>query len=240
MSHFSALIAVDKEPTQTVLDDLLRPWHDCESAGCSEHLRDVDITAQMLQLWNSRIQVVRSADGAFEDPQSLEFYVDAQGRPVWSGDAGPPTRFVLPGDARLVWITRREWHEAQRRNLDDFAEICHAEEKTPDGRYLRRLNPNMKWDWWSLGGRFKGMLIPREGAQTKTGEQGANGTTYLDGMGVMFRSEFPEHAQLLRDRRRSLEAQFPTAVDAAQERPEQRCHASTRNCAQESCLVLVR
>jgi len=206
MSHSSVLVALKKEPTQACLDDILRPWHDCESAECSEHLRDVDITAQIIERWNSQVQVVRHANGAFEDPQSMEFYVDAAGRPLWSGDAGPPRRFVLPDGASLVWITRREWNEAQGKDLDDYAEACHAEEKTPDDRYLRRMNPDMKWDWWVLGGRFSGMLIPRAGADTRTGEPGVNGTTYVDSM--------LGHARLLRDRRRSLLVQFGTGVDA--------------------------
>lgn len=215
MSHFSVLVGLNEEPTQTCLDDILRPWHDCESAECSEHLRDVDVTAQIIELWNSQVLVVRCANGAFEDPQSMEFYVDAAGRPVWSGDAGPAQRLVLPDGASLVWITRREWNEAQGKDLDDFAEACHAEERTPDDRYLRRMNPNMKWDWWILGGNFSGMLIPREGADTKTGEPGANGTTYVDNVDVPFRPDFmPGRDQLFGDRRRSLEVQFGTGVDA--------------------------
>jgi hypothetical protein len=219
MSHFSALVAFKEEPTQTCLDDILRPWHDCESADCSEHVRDVDITAQIIERWNSQVLVVRRANGAFEDPQSMEFNVDAAGRPVWSGNAGPPRRLVLPEGASLVRITRREWNEAQRKDLDDFAEACHAEEKTPDGRYFRRMNPNTKWDWWSLGDNFSGMLIARAGADTRTGEPGANGTTYVDSVDVTFRPDFmPGHAQLLRDRRSSLAVQFGTGVDAVRKR----------------------
>jgi hypothetical protein len=30
-----------------------------------------------------------------------------------------------------------------------------------DGRYYRRTNVNRKWDWWQIGGRWTGMLIPR-------------------------------------------------------------------------------
>jgi hypothetical protein len=215
MAHFSALVVLNEEPTQTSLDDILRPWHDCESAECSERLRDVDITAQITELWNSQVLAIRSANGQFEDPQSMEFYVDAAGRSVWSGDAGPPQRFVLPDGASLVWITRREWNEAQRKDLDDFAEACHAEEKTSDNRYLRRMNPDMKWDWWVLGGNFSGMLIPREKADTRTGEPGANGTTYVDNVDVPFRPDsMPRRDQLFRDRRRSLEVQFGDGVDA--------------------------
>jgi hypothetical protein len=213
MSHCSVLVVLDEEPAQTCLDDTLRPWHDCESAECTEHLRDVDITEQIIELWNSEIPVVRRANGAFEDPQSMEFYVDAAGRPLWSGNAGPPQRFVLPDDASLIRITRREWNEAQGKDLDDFAEANYAEEKTTDDRYFRRMNPNMKWDWWVLGGNFSGMLIPREGADTRTGEPGATGT-YVHNADLPFRPDFiPGRDQLIRDRR-SLDVQFGTGVDA--------------------------
>jgi hypothetical protein len=219
MSHFSVLVVLDEEPTQTRLDETLRPWHDCESAECTEHLRDVDITAQIITRWNSEILVVRRANGSFEDPESMEFYVDAAGRPVWSGDAGPPRRFVLPDDASLLQITRREWNEAQGKELDDFAEDNFAEEKTPDDRYLRRMNPNVKWDWWILGGNFSEMLIPRELADTKTGEPGASGKTYFDNVDVEFRPDFLlSDTKRLGERRRPLAAPFGDGVDAVRKR----------------------
>jgi len=29
-------------------------------------------------------------------------------------------------------------------------------------RIVRRTNPNSKWDWWMVGGRFSGLLLPKE------------------------------------------------------------------------------
>jgi hypothetical protein len=41
-----------------------------------------------------------------------------------------------------------------------------------DGTYGYYYNPNAKWDWWTLGGRWKGYLKLKEGA---TGEEGESG-----------------------------------------------------------------
>ncbi len=49
------------------------------------------------------------------------------------------------GEGKLdaAWV--RDWNGAVERN----------------GRYYRRTNPNKKWDWWVVGGRWTGMLVPQ-------------------------------------------------------------------------------
>ena len=44
-------------------------------------------------------------------------------------------------------------------------------------RFYRRTNPNKKWDWWAVGGRWQGLLIPKDRAGTKSGKPGLMGST---------------------------------------------------------------
>lgn len=45
-------------------------------------------------------------------------------------------------------------------------------------KIIKRTNPNAKWDWWKLGGRWQGLLIPKARAEgTIRGQPGLLGTT---------------------------------------------------------------
>jgi hypothetical protein len=48
-------------------------------------------------------------------------------------------------------------------------------------RVIRRTNPNSKWDWWELGGRWKGFLKLKDGANGNDGRSGLMGSCYREG-----------------------------------------------------------
>lgn len=59
----------------------------------------------------------------------------------------------------LEW-TDDEIHEYEVTNYEDVG---------LDGEVYSTFNPNSKWDWYSLGGRWSGLLKLKNGAQGKTG-----------------------------------------------------------------------
>lgn len=44
-------------------------------------------------------------------------------------------------------------------SLAEFTKQYHEEELDKDSNMLTTYNPNSKWDWYEIGGRWKGMLI---------------------------------------------------------------------------------
>ena len=44
------------------------------------------------------------------------------------------------------------------KNIEEFAKDWFGYEVTVDGHYGYTDNPNAKWDWWELGGRWDGHL----------------------------------------------------------------------------------
>ena len=52
----------------------------------------------------------------------------------------------------------------QYESLDVFAKEYHSYKKNIDGKYGYFSNPNSKWDWWVVGGRWSGSLIAKEDA----------------------------------------------------------------------------
>ena len=59
-------------------------------------------------------------------------------------------------DEEMYWATCH-WHGLDDRDLDE------------DGNWLSTYNPKSKWDWYSIGGRWSGMLkIPRSKVSEET------------------------------------------------------------------------
>ena len=59
------------------------------------------------------------------------------------------------------------------KDIDDYAENYHGYTKNDEGKYGYMTNPNSKWDGFSVGGRWPGML------QLKDGGIGINGSPGL-------------------------------------------------------------
>ena len=62
-------------------------------------------------------------------------------------------------------------------SLEEYAKDYHGYDEVRDGRIGEMTNPNAKWDWWVLGGRWQGLLVakkPEEAICVSAG-QAANG-----------------------------------------------------------------
>lgn len=57
-------------------------------------------------------------------------------------------------------------------DFDDFVEVWFGGRKQ-NGVWGRITNPNAKWDWWVVGGRWSGLLRLKPGATGRNGEGGA-------------------------------------------------------------------
>ena len=66
-------------------------------------------------------------------------------------------------------------HRDTYSTVEEFAENWYGRIKTADGRYGYVGNPNAKWDWYTLGGRWMGHLISKSttGAAYLLGRSGA-------------------------------------------------------------------
>jgi len=64
----------------------------------------------------------------------------------------------------------REWEDEDQetkekyKDLDTYATEYNGYEKNDEGRYGYWENPNAKWDWYQLGGRWTGFFKLKEGA----------------------------------------------------------------------------
>lgn len=79
-------------------------------------------------------------------------------------------QFVLEDKAKLM----EEWEEEKESypTFDEFVKEYHGYEFNSNGDVGRWTNPNSKWDWWVVGGRWTGFFKLKAGAQGAVGEPG--------------------------------------------------------------------
>lgn len=128
MSHFSVLVVADDEND---LEKKLQPYHEFECTGIDdEHVVDVDITEKVLSVMHAKSNESEYPEYATE--YALDYY-------------GLSEKTVM--------------HEGEI-NTDDDHKYGYAI-LADDGHIIKcvdRTNPNAKWDWWQLGGRWTGHL----------------------------------------------------------------------------------
>jgi len=51
----------------------------------------------------------------------------------------------------------------------DAIKFYEPEDMTPDGGVYSTYNPDSKWDWWTIGGRYRDRLVLKDGAKGEKG-----------------------------------------------------------------------
>lgn len=187
MSHFSVMVL------GADVDQLLAPFHEYECTGVNdEYVQDVDETAQYQERYETDTAVrIKGPDGVLHDRFTPEGQWDHRfskpdpDAPGYEKDRR--VEHVPPGYERV---------EVPAKDLMDFAAYAASEtgyavlaadewvdvggehagghiRRTPTGvTVINRTNPNAKWDWYQVGGRYSGRLKLREGKAGKHGRQG--------------------------------------------------------------------
>jgi hypothetical protein len=72
----------------------------------------------------------------------------------------------------------REWEDEDQetkekyKDLDTYATEYNGYKKNEEGRYGYWENPNAKWDWYQLGGRWSGFFKMKPGSEGEVGRAG--------------------------------------------------------------------
>lgn len=178
MSHFTVLVIGPDVERQ------LQPYHEYECTGTDdEFVKDIDITDEARAAYERSTETrLKARDG------SLHSFFDAAGnwRPEFSkADPEAPTwdrarrvRFVPEGYEQVEVPTR------EVEGFDEWVEGYYGfPPRMVDGasRVIKRTNPNKKWDWWKIGGRWSGLLKLKPGRGGAKGEPGLMGSHFAKG-----------------------------------------------------------
>ncbi|AQW88882.1 hypothetical protein FDH34_gp357 [Serratia phage BF] len=169
MSHFTVLVHIPFEEAQDgEIQDLLaaklQPFHEFECTGVKDqYVQEYDETEEQLASYEIETTSVVYKDGEVfgtrYGEQCERFWV-RNGLGISSSD-----EFVLPEGYELrenvpikevytfeEYLTSWQGYSMDG-NYSDFR----------DGRFYRYTNPNRKWDWWTVGGRWSGHFLTKEG-----------------------------------------------------------------------------
>jgi RNA polymerase sigma factor (sigma-70 family) len=136
MSHY--VVAVFTEDENQSVDDLLAPYD--ESIEMEPY---VDVTKEEL------IRSQRERMKNVFDHQYAEWKRDPQ---TYEKSANPAhIEYLQSLPERMKWADEQLYKDA----IQSYDET----EITPDGAILSRYNPDSKWDWYEIGGRWQGMYI---------------------------------------------------------------------------------
>ena len=170
MSHFTVLVATESADTEA-LSAALQPYHEYECTGVKdEHVVFVDEHDDTVAEWESDEdavvlpggKIVRQTDEAcYREPTFAEKEkIGVFGGSGWSkglsyssrdwGDGRGYRAKVLDYDRfeKTTVPTKHFWPDLWGYAKDYHGYDCH------EGRIGRWTNPNAKWDWWVVGGRW--------------------------------------------------------------------------------------
>lgn len=155
MSHFTVLVIGDN------VKELLQPFHEYECTGViDQYVVELDETEEFQKEYQEgTTEAVKLSDGSFLSKYNKRFETstgtyDYKGNEILE----VPFTAVYPTFAKFM----EGYHGYQLQH--------HPELK--EGRFIRLTNPNKKWDWWVVGGRWTGFFRRKPGAEASLGRPG--------------------------------------------------------------------
>lgn len=151
MSHFTVLVVTKTFETEE-LEAALQPFHEYECTDIDdEYVIDVDKTEEV-EKW-----LVETLFVGKDEAGKLDYHYTAD-----------KAAHVCK---EFTEMTRREFYELDKRDIEDEIKDWFGYKKR-EGKYYQHTNPNAKWDWWIVGGRWTGFFDLKPG---KVGELGRPG-----------------------------------------------------------------
>lgn len=183
MSHFSVLVITDRKPSKDELSRIMQPYHEYECTGIKDqYVVWVDCHKEVLETFDKETACRwRDASGKLHDPYQNRFYRE----PTTDESAKIGTLAGTGGGHGISWHSQ-DWKDGrgyrtkvhmqaqdvgmeevsvpQRdvESIEDWAQSYGGWTRNEDrfNRFGRITNPNARWDWWTVGGRWTGMLSP--------------------------------------------------------------------------------
>ena len=200
MSHFAVMVVTD---TTDEIMTALQPYHEYECTGIEdEYVVFVDHTEEVKKEFEEgTTNRYRSPDGTIYEGYEDIFYRDPTEEEA--KEIGP---FAGSGFGHGLSWSSKDWKDGKGYRtkvhfipsgfekfedgyankygtIEKYAEDYHGYTVNEKGEIGCFTNPNCKWDWWEIGGRYSGLLRTKPGADSFKGEAGLMGTQ-ADSKGV--------------------------------------------------------
>ena len=153
MSHFTVMV-IGAEPEKQ-----LAPYHEYECTGVDdEYVIDVDCTEEVEEwkketVWVGISKETGEADYHFNEEQAVKNLTD------------------ITTMERADWIESKHAEDEDNESLDEYIVDWFGYKQNDEGCYIQHTNPNAKWDWYQVGGRWSGFFKVKEAAEGELGEK---------------------------------------------------------------------
>ena len=135
VSHFSVMVVTDGEPSGDMLSEIMQPYHEFECTGEDD-------------------KYVQNIDRTEEAKAKYAEYL--------AGESGKPESFLewvkgWYGIERVLSLLKPDYEKLHKYGyvrVDDKGEVLEV---------IDRTNPNNKWDYWRVGGRYRAKLQVKDG-----------------------------------------------------------------------------
>lgn len=184
MSHFAVLVVGPN------VDEQLAPYHEFECTGTeNQWVQSVDETAAMRERFENETTLrIKDPDGVLHDPYDSkgmfkpEFSKTVDSIPGWhrSRELHIPEGYEEVQVPVSLFFSFVQWASEYCGYAVLTASDTPGEEHKfgyvhidgDDVKIIRRTNPNAKWDWYEVGGRWKDRLLLTNGQRVDCARKG--------------------------------------------------------------------
>jgi hypothetical protein len=168
----------------------------------------------------SHFAVVVRLPGSLSEPEVGDA-VDAALAPYQENNMGDcPKQYLKFNDVTDEYTKEYAESEEHRREyptLDDFiSKYAGYKKDETTGRFGDWENPNRKWDWWAIGGRWSGFFPIKSAATTKTAREIALDAAIAEAQAGLRGATTPDARWPFIELERRLRAELYQEVAAAQ------------------------
>lgn len=188
MSHFTVLV-IGENPEQQ-----LAPYHEFECTGRDDqYIQEIDITDELRKDYETKITTrlinsktgenLSSCDSRFyrsptseelEKDKSIMYWNKIKDVPDCWTEKKMPTKDVM---SFLEYVKYWKGNTSFKEKDEEITEntkygYIELDENREVSRVIDRTNPNAKWDWYKIGGRWTGFFPLKKGAEGVRGEPG--------------------------------------------------------------------
>jgi len=115
-----------------------------------------------------------------ENPEQVEAALQPYHEYECTGTEDQYVRFVEEDTSDLQKEHREhleKYPDSTKEDFGQFVQEWHGYEMK-GGKWGRHTNPDAKWDWWKVGGRWSGFLKPKSDSVGVKGETGLMGSEF--------------------------------------------------------------
>lgn len=181
MSHFCLLVVTDTDSPEE-LEKALQPFHEFECTGDDDqYVQEIDDTEKHRASYDSETQsMIRMPDAQLITASDEQFYRDPtdEEKKLMGPLDRPKIRFVPEGATEVEVPVKelksfrdflQDWTDRPTFTADQVIDRSRDAGKygytlvDAEGNVLKtfdRTNPDPKWDWWQIGGRYTGQMTP--------------------------------------------------------------------------------